>query len=123
MTRFICSQTVVLYTHQIFDLIILINYNYFFFLTRGKKKRICYFFYMNKNEISLSLTNIIDDTTSQCSSKRMHHYIPKDLFSCLICYETFGVDQQELVALKCGHMFCATCIKQWFTTNKGLLID
>lgn len=71
---------------------------------------------MNKNEISLSITNISDDTTTTT-----HHYIPKDLFSCLICYETFGVDQQELVALKCGHMFCASCIHQWFTTNKGFL--
>jgi hypothetical protein len=76
---------------------------------------------MNKNEISL---NIIDETTTattsdQCSLRQTHHYIPKDLFSCLICYETFGVDQQELVALKCGHMFCASCIKQWFKTNKG----
>ena len=51
-------------------------------------------------------------------------HIPKDLFSCLICYETFGIDpQQQLVALKCGHMFCASCIHQWFTTNKGFIVD
>jgi hypothetical protein len=59
-------------------------------------------------------------TTSICSSTEIYTpHIPKDLFSCLICYETFGVDQQQLVALKCGHMFCASCIHQWFTTNKG----
>jgi hypothetical protein len=77
---------------------------------------------MNNNEISLSITNIDDDTTTTTSiysSRKIHNYIPKDLFSCLICYETFGVDQQQLVALKCGHMFCASCIHQWFTTNKG----
>jgi hypothetical protein len=76
----------------------------------------------NNNEISLSIINIDDDTTtttSLCSSRKIHNHIPKDLFSCLICYETFGVDQQQLVALKCGHMFCASCIHQWFTTNKG----
>lgn len=62
-----------------------------------------------------------DDNTTVCSSKELQeNSIPKDLFSCLICYETFGVDQQQkLVALKCGHMFCASCIHQWFTTNKG----
>jgi hypothetical protein len=74
---------------------------------------------MNNNEISLSITNIDDDTTTTTS--KIHHCIPKDLFSCLICYETFGIDQQKLVALKCGHMFCASCIHQWFTTNKGFL--
>jgi hypothetical protein len=78
---------------------------------------------MNNNEISLVMTNIDDNTTttSICSSMKRHTHIPKDLFSCLICYETFGVDQQQLVALKCGHMFCASCIHQWFTTNKGLM--
>lgn len=75
---------------------------------------------MNNTEISLSITNNDDDdTASICSSNKPQNYIPKDLFSCLICYETFGIDQQELVALKCGHMFCASCIRQWFTTNKG----
>jgi hypothetical protein len=75
---------------------------------------------MNNNEILSSTADINDDTTSICSSRKTHSCIPKDLFSCLICYETFGVDQQQqLVALKCGHMFCATCIHQWFTTNKG----
>jgi len=82
---------------------------------------------MNNNEISLSITNVDDDkttttTTSICSSEKPYNYIPKDLFSCLICYETFGVDQQQLVALKCGHMFCASCINQWFTTNKGFFL-
>ncbi|CAF1386217.1 unnamed protein product [Adineta steineri] len=76
---------------------------------------------MNNNEISLPTTMIDDNltlTTNISSSTKLHTYIPKDLFSCLICYESFGVDQQQLVALKCGHMFCATCIHQWFTTNK-----
>jgi hypothetical protein len=81
---------------------------------------------MNNNEISFTATNIDDETTtvsSQCSSKPTDNHIPKDLFSCLICYETFGLDQQQLVALKCGHMFCASCINQWFTTNKGHLMN
>ncbi|CAF1141905.1 unnamed protein product [Rotaria sordida] len=75
---------------------------------------------MNNNEISLLTTNVDENTTttSICSSTITYNHIPKDLFSCLICYETFGVDQQQLVALKCGHMFCASCIHQWFTTNK-----
>lgn len=80
---------------------------------------------MNTNEISLSIANNDENTTtttSVCSSTKTNNYIPKDLFSCLICYETFGVDQQRLVALKCGHMFCATCIHQWLTTNKGRLL-
>ncbi|CAF1085444.1 unnamed protein product [Rotaria sp. Silwood1] len=77
---------------------------------------------MNNNETSLLITNIDENTTtttSICSSIITHNHIPKDLFSCLICYETFGIDQQQqLIALKCGHMFCASCIHQWFTTNK-----
>ncbi|CAF4490990.1 unnamed protein product [Rotaria socialis] len=80
---------------------------------------------MDDNEISLAITNTDENTTttaaaaaSICSSTKTTTHIPKDLFSCLICYETFGVDQQQLVALKCGHMFCALCIHQWFTTNK-----
>ncbi|CAF1606991.1 unnamed protein product [Rotaria magnacalcarata] len=78
---------------------------------------------MDDNEISLPRTNTDENTTtaaaaSICSSTKTTTHIPKDLFSCLICYETFGVDQQQLVALKCGHMFCALCIHQWFTTNK-----
>jgi len=80
---------------------------------------------MNTNETLLARRNIDDnnnddDDTTTCLSRKTSNYIPKDLFSCLICYETFGVDREKLVALKCGHMFCATCIQQWFTTNKGL---
>jgi hypothetical protein len=82
---------------------------------------------MNNNEISLTTMEIDDNTTmttNTCSSTNIQtSHIPKDLFSCLICYESFGIDQQQkLVALKCGHMFCASCIHQWFTTNKGFLI-
>lgn len=71
----------------------------------------------------LTMTKTDDSGTSvgeACSSTKLRTHIPTDLFSCLICYETFGVDpQQQLVALKCGHMFCAACVHQWFTSNKG----
>lgn len=75
-----------------------------------------FFFALNKTNDILSM----DEQTSHASSLDLSHHIPRDLFSCLICYETFGIDQQQqLVALKCGHMFCASCIQQWLTMNKG----
>ena len=61
-----------------------------------------------------------EEESSEGSSRELFNQIPRDLFSCLICYESFGIDpQQQLVALKCGHMFCASCIEQWLTMNKG----
>ncbi|UJR22375.1 hypothetical protein I4U23_025437 [Adineta vaga] len=73
----------------------------------------------NQTEISLITSQIDDNSTIITDTIEFDCHIPKDLFSCLICYETFGIDQQQqLVALKCGHMFCASCIHQWFTANK-----
>lgn len=66
---------------------------------------------MNSNE----MINIDEQQEQEQQQK-----IPEDLFSCLICYETFGFHpSQPLVVLKCGHLFCSHCIQQWLTLNKG----
>jgi hypothetical protein len=39
----------------------------------------------------------------------------KEDFECNICME----DKTEGILLKCNHLFCQPCIKQWLTNNKS----
>lgn len=68
----------------------------------------------------MCFTTIISKLFSKTRTKDIGEYIveTKNLdYECLICLDEFNQGQQ-IITIKCGHIYHKTCIDKWFLKKK-----
>jgi len=48
---------------------------------------------------------------------KMEHFIEEDLSMCVICFGDFCQLESTIIRLKCGHLYCKSCIYEWLRQN------